>query len=78
MVNIVMNKTTYAALVVGLIIVFVIFILSGTRMINGGLMNGGMNEIGFNGQRGIWVISIISLFIGVGIGWVLFKKKKTP
>jgi hypothetical protein len=65
------NKTTYAALVVGLIIVFVIFILSGTRLINGGMMNG----IGWGGQSGIWVISIISLFIGVGIGWILFKKK---
>jgi hypothetical protein len=69
-----LNKTTYAALVVGLIIVFVIFILSGTRIINGGMMNGGMNGIGWGGQR-IWVISLISLFIGVGIGWILFKKK---
>jgi hypothetical protein len=69
-----MNKTTYAALVVGLIIVFVIFILSSPRIINGGMMNGGMNDIGW-GQNGIWFISIISLLIGVGIGWILFKKK---
>ena len=52
-----MNKTTYAALVVGLIICFVIFILSGTRMMNGGIMNGGMNGIGWGGQSGIWIIS---------------------
>ena len=73
-----MNKTTYAALVVGLIIVFVIFIISGTRIMNGDVMNGGMNGIGWGGQSGIWVISIISLFIGVGIGWILFNKKRTP
>jgi hypothetical protein len=74
--NNVMNKTTYAAMVVGLIIVFVIFMLSGPRMINGGMMNGGMNGIGWGGQSGIWIISIISLFIGIGIGWLLFKKMK--
>jgi hypothetical protein len=70
-----MNKTTYAALVIGLIICFVVFILSGTRMMNGGIMNGGMNGIGWGGQSGIWIISIISLFIGIGIGWLLYKKK---
>ncbi len=70
-----MNKTTYASLVVGLIIVFVIFILSSTRSMSGGTMNGGMDGIGWGGHGGIWVISIISLFIGVGIGWILFKKK---
>jgi hypothetical protein len=74
--NNVMNKTTYAAMVVGLIIVFVIFMLSGTRMMNGSSMNGGMNGIGWGGQSGIWVISIVSLFIGIGIGWILFKKIK--
>jgi uncharacterized membrane-anchored protein YhcB (DUF1043 family) len=71
-----MNKTTYAALVVGLIICFVVFILSGTRMMNGGFMNGGMNGIGWGGQSGIWIIAIISLFIGIGIGWLIFNKKK--
>ena len=73
--NNVMNKTTYAALVVGLIIVFVIFILSSTRLMNGGMMNNGVNGIGWGGHSGIWLPSIISLFIGVGIGWLLFKKK---
>ena len=71
----VMNKTTYAALVVGLIIVFAIFILSSTRVMSGGMMNGGVNGIGWGGHSGIWLTSIISLFIGVGIGWLLFKKK---
>jgi hypothetical protein len=42
---------------------------------SGGMMIGGMNEIGWSGHSGIWIISIISLFIGVGIGWILFKKK---
>jgi hypothetical protein len=73
--NNVMNKTTYASLVVALIIVFVVFILFSTRVMSGGMINGGMNEIGWSGHSGIWIISIISLFIGVGIGWILFKKK---
>jgi hypothetical protein len=73
--NNVMNKTTYASLVVALIIVFVIFILFSTRVMSGGMMIGGMNEIGWSGHSGIWIISIISLFIGIGIGWILFKKK---
>jgi len=45
-------------------------------MMNGGTLNGGMNGIGWGGQSGIWIISIISLFIGIGIGWLLFNKKK--
>jgi len=73
-----MNKTTYASLVVALIIVFVIFILSSTRIMSGSMMNGGMNGIGWGEHSGIWIISIISLFIGVGIGWILFKKKTWP
>ena len=70
-----MNKTTYASLVVALIIVFVIFILFSTRAMSGGMMNDGMNGIGWGGHCWIWITSIISLFIGVGIGWILFKKK---
>jgi hypothetical protein len=71
----VMNKTTYASLVVALIIVFVVFILFSTRVMNGGMMNSGMNETGWGGHSWVWIISIISLFIGVGIGWIIFKKK---
>ena len=69
-----MNKTTYASLVVALIIVFVIFLLFSTRAMSGGMMNDGTNGIGWGGHGWIWITSIISLFIGIGIRWILFKK----
>ena len=75
-----MNAKNNQPLVIALVVVAILFLLFGGGAITGGMMNGGMhngyNENGWMSNRGwMWFPTMITLGIGIVIGWILFKKK---
>ncbi len=71
-----MNKTTNTLLVIAFVIVVVLFLGFGGGAMTGGMMNGGMYGGGWMGERSwMWVPALLTLGLGVVLGWVIFKKK---
>lgn len=78
--NNLMNTKSNTPLVIAFVVVIVLFLLFGGGAMTGGMMNGGMhnglNENGWMSNRGwMWFPTLITLGIGIVIGWVIFKKK---
>ena len=76
-----MNTKSNRPLVIAFVVVIVLFLLFGSGAMTGGMMNGGMhngyNENGWMSNRGwMWFPTLITLGIGIVIGWVIFKKKE--
>ena len=75
-----MKRKANRSLVVAFVVVVVLFLFFGVLGMTGGIMNGGMhsgmNENGFMGERSwVWFPTIITLVLGVVLGWMLYKKK---
>jgi preprotein translocase subunit SecG len=71
-----MNTTTNTPLLIAFVIVVVLFLGFGGGAMTGGMMNGGMNGGGWMGERGwMWTPAIVTLGLGVVLGWLIFKKK---
>ena len=76
-----MNTKNNTPLVIAFIVVVVLFLLFGGGAMTGGMMNGGMhngyNENGWMSNRGwMWFPTLITLGLGVVLGWGFFKKKE--
>lgn len=74
------NTKSNKQLVIAFVVVIVLFLLFGSEAMTGGMMNGGMhngyNENGWMSNRGwMWFPTLITLGIGIVIGWLIFKKK---
>ena len=75
-----MNTKSNRSLVIAFVVAIVLFLLFGIGAMSGGMMNGGMhtgyNENGWMSNRGwMWFPTLITLGIGVVLGWIIFKKK---
>ncbi len=79
-----MNTKTNTPLVIAFVVVIVLFLIFGGGAMTGGMMNGGMNEEmneemngnGWMGERSwMWFPALITLGLGVVLGWIIFKKK---
>ena len=72
-----MNTKNNTLLVIALVVVVVLFLFFGGRTMTGGMMNGGVNGRGWMGEGSwMWFPTIITLVIGIALGWLIFKKKK--
>ncbi len=76
-----MNTKNNTPLVIAFVVIIVLFLLFGGGAMTGGMMNGGMhdgyNENGWMSDRSwLWFPALITLGIGVVLGWVIFKKKE--
>ena len=76
----IMNTKSNRSLVIAFVVAIVLFLLFGIGAMSGGMMNGGMhtgyNENGWMSNRGwMWFPTLITLGIGVVLGWIIFKKK---
>lgn len=76
-----MKTTANATLVIAFVVVVILFLFFGGWGITGGMMNdgmhGGMNENGWMGGRTwMWFPTIITLVLGIVLGWAIFKKKE--
>ena len=71
-----MNTTTNTPLVIAFVVVIALFLLFGGGAMTGGMMNGGMHGSGWMGERSwMWTPALLTLGLGVVLGWVIFKKK---
>ncbi|HCY74737.1 MAG TPA: hypothetical protein DHV28_02360 [Ignavibacteriales bacterium] len=75
-----MNTKNNKPLVIAFVVVIVLFLLFGSGAMTGGMMDGGMhnslNENGWMSNRSwMWFPTLITLSIGIVIGWLIFKKK---
>lgn len=71
-----MKSTNNTSLVVAFVVVIVLFLFFGGGAMTGG-MNGGMNGSGWMAERSwMWTPTLITLCLGVVLGWVIFKKKE--
>ena len=71
-----MNMSKNTLLIIVLVVIVVLFLYFGSGAIMDGGMNGKMNEndwMGSNSWR--WFPTIVTLLIGILIGWLLFRKK---
>ncbi|MHB8578843.1 MAG: hypothetical protein ACYDA4_03160 [Ignavibacteriaceae bacterium] len=76
-----MNTRNNKPLMVAFIVVVVLFLFFSVWGMSGGMMSGGMNS-GMNGngwmgwRSWMWAPTLITLFLGVALGWAIFKKKE--
>jgi len=66
-----MNATNKTALVIAFVIVVVLFLLFGGGAMTGGTMSGGM----MGGISWMWIPTLLTLGIGILLGWAIFGKK---
>ena len=77
-----MNATNKTGLVIALVVVVVLFLLFGGGAMSGATMSGGMMGSGMMGggmMGGIswmWIPTLLTLGIGILLGWAIFGKQK--
>ena len=76
-----MNATSKTALVIAFVVVVVLFLLFGGGAMTGATMSGGMMGSGMmgSGMMGgiswMWIPTLLTLGIGILLGWAIFAKK---
>lgn len=71
-----MNATNKTALVIALVVVVMLFLLFGGGAMTGATMSGGMMGSGMmGGISWMWIPTLLTLGIGILLGWAIFGKK---
>lgn len=71
-----MNATNNTALVIAFVVVLVLFLLFGGGAMTGATMSGGMMGSGrMGGTSWMWIPTLLTLSIGILLGWAIFAKK---
>lgn len=71
-----MNGTDKTGLVVAFIVVVVLFLLFGGGAMTGATMSGGMMGSGMmGGINWMWIPTLLTLGIGILLGWAIFGRK---
>ena len=72
-----MNESNKTPLIIAFVVVVVLFLIFGYGSMGGSMMNGGMMGQGWTGGFGwMWIPTLLTLIIGIGLGWVIFGQKK--
>ena len=67
-----MHATTRTALVIAFVVVIVLFLLFGGGTMTGAMMSGGM----MGGISWMWIPTLLTVGLGILLGWVIFGKKE--
>ena len=71
-----MNAPNKTALVIAFVVVVVLFLLFGVGAMTGGTLSGGMMGSGMmGGISWMWIPTLLTLGIGILLGWAIFGKK---
>jgi hypothetical protein len=71
-----MNATNKTILVIAFIVIVVLFLLFSGGAITGATLSGGMMGSGMmGGISWMWIPALITLGIGILLGWAIFGKK---
>jgi hypothetical protein len=71
-----MNVSSNTPLVIAFVVVVVLFLIFGGGAMTGSMMSGGMMGHGWiGGFSWMWVLTLLTLGLGVRLGWVIFGKK---
>jgi len=72
----VMNESSKIPLVIAFVVVVVLFLIFGGGAMTGSMMGGGMMGHGWiGGMSWMWIPTLLTLGLGVLLGWVIFGKK---
>jgi hypothetical protein len=78
-----MNESNRTGLIIAFVVVVALFLIFGFGTMSGSFMGGrGMMGDGTMGQRGfggyswMWIPTLITLSVGVLLGWLIFGNKK--
>lgn len=72
-----MNESNKTPLVIAFVVVVVLFLIFGGGTMTGSMMNGGMMGRGWiGGFSWMWIPTLLTLGLGVLLGWIIFGKKK--
>ena len=77
-----MNESNKSGLIIAFVVVVVLFLVFGGGAMSGSFMGGGMMGGGTIGDGRVggfgwmWIPTVITLGVGVLLGWVIFGKKK--
>ena len=72
-----MNESNRTPLVIAFVVVIVLFLIFGGGAMTGSMMSGGMMGHGWiGGFSWMWIPTVLTLCLGVLLGWVIFGKKK--
>ncbi|MHB8630084.1 MAG: hypothetical protein ACYDBJ_27825 [Aggregatilineales bacterium] len=71
-----MSETNKTSLVIAFVVVVVLFLLLGGGAMTGTTMSGGMMGSGnMGGISWMWIPTVLTLGIGILLGWAIFRKK---
>jgi len=71
-----METTPKTTIIIAFVIVLVLFLLFGAGTMTGGMMSGGIMGSGrMGGISWMWIPTLLTLGLGVLLGWVIFGKK---
>ena len=72
----VMKELSKTPLVIAFVVVVVLFLIFGGGAMTGSMMRGGMMGHGWiGGFSWMWIPTLLTLGLGVLLGWVIFGKK---
>jgi len=71
-----MNESSKTPLVVAFVVVVVLFLIFGGGTMTGSMMSGGMMGQGWiGGFSWMWIPTLLTLALGLLLGWMIFAKK---
>jgi hypothetical protein len=73
-----MNESSRTPLVIAFVVVVVLFLIFGGWAMTGSTMSGGNGMMGHGWTGGfgwVWIPTLLTLVLGVLLGWLIFGKK---
>lgn len=72
-----MNEANKTVLVIAFLVVVVLFLIFGGGAMSGSMLGGGMmGQRGMGGISWMWIPTLLTLALGIFLGWLIFGKKK--
>jgi hypothetical protein len=71
-----MNESSKTPLVIAFVVVVVLFLIFGGGAMTGSMGGGMMGQGWMSGYSWMWIPTLLTLCLGVLLGWAIFAKKR--